>query len=288
MPFGNILWLTGASWDGKRGSVGPHGYEPFGEEIPRRGVGAQPFRFSTKCHDEETGLLHCGFYAHHWGRWLSKDPIGERGGVNLYGFVGNDPCNWVDVLGRERYQPGGPLKGVTWGEDEHFRPGEKDPFAKRPDHSSPRYNLKTKEKDCPCTANWKMIVWEEGSPNLDILFNAPNGSGWHEEAHAWGYLDAYRKGKTKISEYLNKCFGGQKLVSARFIVGNRQGWVPDFSRYLNIALHVGQHPQFGNRYEYQDSDPLKPTQGALNEAKAKVDTLDGQLRTYEQQFRSAP
>ena len=46
--------------------------------------------------------------------------------------------------------------------------------------------------------------------------------------------------------------------------------------------------QFGNRYEDQDSDPLKPTQGVLNEAKAKVDTLDGQLRTYEQQFRSAP
>lgn len=24
------------------------------------------------------------------GRWCSRDPIGEQGGVNLYGFVGND------------------------------------------------------------------------------------------------------------------------------------------------------------------------------------------------------
>lgn len=24
------------------------------------------------------------------GLWPSRDPIGERGGVNLYGFVGND------------------------------------------------------------------------------------------------------------------------------------------------------------------------------------------------------
>ena len=33
------------------------------------------------------------------GRWPSRDPIGERGGVNLYGFVGNDGVNRLDYLG---------------------------------------------------------------------------------------------------------------------------------------------------------------------------------------------
>ena len=33
------------------------------------------------------------------GRWPSRDPIGERGGVNLYGFVGNDGVDWWDYLG---------------------------------------------------------------------------------------------------------------------------------------------------------------------------------------------
>ena len=33
------------------------------------------------------------------GRWLSRDPIGEDGGLNLYGYVGNDPANWIDPLG---------------------------------------------------------------------------------------------------------------------------------------------------------------------------------------------
>lgn len=33
------------------------------------------------------------------GRWLSRDPIAERGGVNLYGFVGNDGINGIDILG---------------------------------------------------------------------------------------------------------------------------------------------------------------------------------------------
>ncbi len=25
--------------------------------------------------------------------WLSRDPIAERGGLNLYGYVGNDPVS---------------------------------------------------------------------------------------------------------------------------------------------------------------------------------------------------
>jgi len=33
------------------------------------------------------------------GRWLSKDPIGEEGGMNLYGFVGNSPVDRLDYLG---------------------------------------------------------------------------------------------------------------------------------------------------------------------------------------------
>ena len=38
-------------------------------------------------------------YDPNMGRWLSRDPIGEAGGVNLYGFVGNDAANKTDFLG---------------------------------------------------------------------------------------------------------------------------------------------------------------------------------------------
>jgi len=33
------------------------------------------------------------------GRWLSRDPIAEAGGMNLYGYVGNNPINRFDPLG---------------------------------------------------------------------------------------------------------------------------------------------------------------------------------------------
>jgi hypothetical protein len=38
-------------------------------------------------------------------RWLNHDIIGEAGGFNLYGFVGNSPINIVDPFGDVWYKP---------------------------------------------------------------------------------------------------------------------------------------------------------------------------------------
>ena len=42
------------------------------------------------------------FYNPSTGRWLSRDPIEEKGGHNLRGFVGNNPANYIDRLGLDR------------------------------------------------------------------------------------------------------------------------------------------------------------------------------------------
>ncbi len=42
------------------------------------------------------------YYSPELGRWLNRDPIGERGGVNLYGFVNNDGINLTDILGLKK------------------------------------------------------------------------------------------------------------------------------------------------------------------------------------------
>lgn len=82
----------------------------------------------------ETGYYYYGYryYDPLTGRWPSRDPIGERGGVNLYGFVNNDGLNGIDRLGmREqsvddciiylRYEHGTKDKGKTI--DYKFKPG---------------------------------------------------------------------------------------------------------------------------------------------------------------------
>jgi RHS repeat-associated protein len=85
-------------------------YDPFGNELtldtllPAAAAEEAPrFRFSTKYTDSESGLVYYGFrsYSPELGRWVNRDPIEERGGVNLYGMVGNDAVNRWDKLGLE-------------------------------------------------------------------------------------------------------------------------------------------------------------------------------------------
>jgi RHS repeat-associated protein len=90
-----------------RGSTGDqtaaYEYDPFGRTIRITGVFAQsnPFRFSTKRANDTCDLVlyERRIYSPSSGRWLSRDSIGENGGVNLYGMVGNNPIRYVDRLG---------------------------------------------------------------------------------------------------------------------------------------------------------------------------------------------
>ena len=78
-------------------------YGPFGEVMKADGDAADdnPFRFSTKYWDTEPGLYYYGrrYYSPSLGRWLSRDPIGERGGDNLYVALLNRMTSSTDGLG---------------------------------------------------------------------------------------------------------------------------------------------------------------------------------------------
>ncbi len=97
---GNVTRLVKGS-DGT--TSGNYEFGAFGEPMRVTGTASKinPFRFSTKYTDDESDLLYYGYryYNQSAGRWLSRDPIEELGGVNLYQFVGNDPMNAWDYLG---------------------------------------------------------------------------------------------------------------------------------------------------------------------------------------------
>ena len=58
-------------------------------------------RIPLRCRRLRPGVADYGYrwYDPATGRWPSRDPIEEEGGVNLYGFVENDGINRGDYLG---------------------------------------------------------------------------------------------------------------------------------------------------------------------------------------------
>jgi RHS repeat-associated protein len=86
-------------------------YDAFGTVVGDSDAGfLVPFGFAGGLHDRDTGLVRFGYrdYDPEVGRWTAKDPIGFAGGdTDLYGYVLNDPVNWVDTSGFFRAPPFG-------------------------------------------------------------------------------------------------------------------------------------------------------------------------------------
>jgi RHS repeat-associated protein len=76
-------------------------YDPFGRRTLVSGTDLADFGFTGFYHDQATGLdfSRTRPYIADLGRWLSRDPIGERGGINLYRYCLNDPLNYIDPSG---------------------------------------------------------------------------------------------------------------------------------------------------------------------------------------------
>ena len=85
-------------------------YAPFGDTVGQwylddeaeHALDGAP-RFATKLFDSETGLYYFGYrhYDPKARRWLSRDPLAEAAGPNLYAYCHNDPINNIDPLGLE-------------------------------------------------------------------------------------------------------------------------------------------------------------------------------------------
>ena len=98
-------------------------YYPFGGTACWAGrneveASYKTLRYSGKERDA-TGLYYYGYryYAPWLYRWLNPDPGGAIDGLNLYGFVGNDPMGHVDADGRIKRRADGSVIAEAAGSD---------------------------------------------------------------------------------------------------------------------------------------------------------------------------
>lgn len=109
---GNVTALV----DAKSGKIAEsYRYTAFGEEQIFDAEGnqleasANPWRFSSKRFDNETGFVYFGrrYYEPASARWITPDPIGREGGPNLYAYVMNRTLTHSDLYGLYGMDGGG-------------------------------------------------------------------------------------------------------------------------------------------------------------------------------------
>lgn len=94
-------------------------YAPFGKVTITASTVENNLRFPGQYYDTETGLHYNWnrYYDPKTGRYITPDPIGLEGGINLYPYVGNNSVNKIDPLGLDdgwSWYGGWPWNGSLW------------------------------------------------------------------------------------------------------------------------------------------------------------------------------
>ncbi|MEY2483497.1 MAG: hypothetical protein QOK24_2025 [Verrucomicrobiota bacterium] len=81
--------------------VARYDYDPYGRSTTVLGTTPTDFNFTGLYRHSKSNLDLATFrgYDPDLGRWLSRDPIAEQGGLNLYNYVRNGPVAGVDLTG---------------------------------------------------------------------------------------------------------------------------------------------------------------------------------------------
>lgn len=151
-------------------------YGPFGglQRVPS-GQPQPQFLFAGMFSDPGSGLYLTQYRAYDptIGRWLSRDPIGLQGGLNLYAYAQGNPISLIDP------------SGLSSGQCMYY-PGDQPP-VQEPLPGGPFFL-----GDQPTNgegSGWTGAYWQ-GNPPAYGVFYGDDGSGPYYQ-YDWGWTDVY-------------------------------------------------------------------------------------------------
>ncbi len=156
-------------------------YDPFGRVLVADGSYTPRYQFSSKEYDTATGLNYYGyrFYSPQIGKWLSRDPIQESGGINLYQFVRNQPVNLFDAYGL-----------FSWS----FTSADLGQRAPVPILGHPGYYTRG-QTEHRWSVSAKTVSCGDGKEKVDVTGDAHADFWWYELSdrdHELHHVDLYR------------------------------------------------------------------------------------------------
>jgi RHS repeat-associated protein len=111
---GNITFLLSST----EGLAARYRYDPFGNQVFAVGslASANVYRFSSKEIHVNSGMYYYlyRFYDPNLQRWITRDPISEQGGLNLFSFLGNLVLRTIDPFGLARTPGFNPYNDDLW------------------------------------------------------------------------------------------------------------------------------------------------------------------------------
>ncbi len=203
-------------------------YTPYGIRTKLPSIGGDldsDFGFTGHYTNARTGLVLAPYraYSPELGRWISRDPIEEDGGINLYGYVGNGPLQAVDPLGldvffNEEFSVGGhgwlsigsdrPDTGKSYGAYPNGPVFGKPCFVESPDrHNSDAdyvyYRYTTTPEDEKALTDWM-------SRNFDVNdYNSKKNPDFN--APFWNCRTFRNKAEEKLRSIIKKRGGTPKV-----------------------------------------------------------------------------
>lgn len=111
-----------------------YAYSSWGDQELISGNDLSSFGFTGHLRQKDVDLVFAKFRAYDpsLGRWISRDPIGEKGGLNLYGYVGDAPITDRDPTGLQKvgrcevylFYGHGSRRGKNWNVDPSAAAGQ--------------------------------------------------------------------------------------------------------------------------------------------------------------------